>query len=89
MQASILNSKLKLLNTYNNKRRKIAKKYNESIKNSKIIKLTYSSGAVYHQYVIMINNRNALIKKLDKNKIQYGLHYPKSINQLAALKNFL
>ena len=86
LQASILNSKLKLLNTYNNKRRKIAKKYNESIKNRKIIKLTYSSGAVYHQYVIMINNRNALVKKLDKNKIQYGLHYPKSINQLAALK---
>ena len=34
----------------------------------------------------MINNRNALIRELNKNKIQYGLHYPKSINQLNALK---
>ena len=86
LQASILNNKLKLLNVYNNKRRKIAEKYNKLINNKKIIKLFYSSGAVYHQYVIMINNRNALIKKLDKNKIQYGLHYPMSINQLNALK---
>ena len=67
LQASILNNKLKLLNVYNNKRRKIAEKYNKLI-NKKIIKLFYSSGSVYHQYVIMINNRNALIKKLDKTK---------------------
>ena len=86
LQASILNNKLKLLNIYNNKRRKIAKKYDKYINNRKIFKLIYSTGAVYHQYVIMTNNRNALIKELDKNKIQYGLHYPKSINQLIAVK---
>ena len=88
LQASILNNKLKFLDAYNSRRRRIAKIYDELINNKKIIKLIYSTGAVYHQYVIMINNRNALIRELVKNKIQYGLHYPKSINQLTALKKF-
>ena len=88
IQASILNNKLKLLNIYNNKRRKIAKIYDNKILNKKIVKLKYSLSAVYHQYVIMVTNRVSLIKKLNKNKIQFGFHYPKSINQLSALKKF-
>lgn len=88
IQASILNNKLKLLNIYNNKRRKIAKIYDNKILNKKIVKLKYSSSSVYHQYVIMVNSRASLIKKLNKNKIQHGFHYPKSINQLSALKKF-
>ena len=50
------------------------------------MKIRYSSSAVYHQYVIMVTNRKLLINKLKKNKIQYGFHYPKSINQISALK---
>jgi len=86
LQACILSQKLSLLNRYNNKRRKIAKTYNNKIINKKIKKIKYSSSAVYHQYVIMVSNRNLLINKLKKNKIQHGLHYPKSINQISALK---
>ena len=86
IQASILINKLNILNFYNNKRREIAIKYDKEISNKKIKKLIYSSSAVYHQYIIMVNNRNLLINKLNKYKIQYGLHYPKSINQLFALK---
>tara|TARA_B100001057_G_scaffold344711_1_gene345749 strand:- start:309 stop:1391 length:1083 start_codon:yes stop_codon:yes gene_type:complete len=88
IQAIVLNNKLKSLNKYNKKRVIIAKKYDRLIKNKKISKLKYSKFSVYHQYVILVNNRNALIKKLSKNKIQYGLHYPKSINQLDVLKKF-
>lgn len=86
IQASILNNKLGLLNIYNNKRRKIAKIYDNKIINKKIKKLNYSSSAVYHQYVILVNNKNLLIDKLKRNKIQYGFHYPNSINKLPALK---
>ena len=86
IQASILSEKLKLLNRYNENRKKIANYYNENIKNKKITKLTYSNDAVYHQYVIMVNNKSKLINLFTKNHIQYGFHYPKSINQIEALK---
>ena len=86
IQASILLEKLKLLNRYNKNRKKIANYYNKNIKNKKITLLRYSEGAVYHQYVIMINDKSKLINLFTKNNIQYGFHYPKSINQIDALK---
>ena len=87
LQASILIEKIKLLDNYNEKRKKIAKHYDEGIKNKKIIKLNYSKGSVYHQYVIKINNKKKLIDLFKKNNIEFGFHYPKSINQVEALKS--
>ena len=86
LQASILIEKLKLLNDYNEKRRKIARYYDKYIKNEKISKLKYSHGSVYHQYVIMVANKSKLVNLFKKHKIQYGFHYPKSINQIDSLK---
>ena len=86
LQASILIEKLKLLKDYNEKRRKIAVYYDKYIKNRKINKLKYSVGSVYHQYVIMVTNKSKLINLFKKNNIQYGFHYPKSINQIDSLK---
>jgi dTDP-4-amino-4,6-dideoxygalactose transaminase len=88
IQASILNIKINELHTLNNKRRKIAKYYDTLINNKKIEKLKYSKNAVYHQYVIKTKNRNKFIKFLKINKIQFGFHYPKSINQLKVFKKF-
>ena len=34
-----------------------------------------------------MKNRNNLIKYLKKNSIQFGIHYPLSINQLKCFKN--
>ena len=81
IQASILIEKLKLLDKYNKQRIKIANIYDKKITNKKLIKLNYSRGSVYHQYVIMTNNRKRLINLFKKNNIQFGFHYPKSINQ--------
>ena len=86
IQASILIEKLKLLDKYNNQRIKIANYYDKNISNSKLTKLNYSKGAVYHQYVIMTEDRKKLINLFDKNNIQFGFHYPKSINQIDSLK---
>ena len=86
MQAAILNRKINLLNKYNNMRRKIAKFYDNEISNKKISKLNYSKMSVYHQYVICVKGREKLTKILDAHHIQYGYHYPKSINQIDALK---
>ena len=87
MQASILIEKIKLLKNYNKKRKKIAKYYDENIKNNKITKLNYSKGSVYHQYVIKVNDKNELVNLFKKNNIEFGFHYPKSINQIEALKS--
>ena len=85
-QAAILLRKLPLLKRYNKMRRKIAKVYNKNINNKKIQKLNYSKDAVYHQYVVLVKNRQKLTEVLKKNDIQYGFHYPKSLNQIEALK---
>ena len=86
IQAIILNEKLKNLTFYNKKRQKIAEFYNKNINNKKIKKLKYSKSCVYHQYVILVNNRKNLIKIFDKKKIQYGFHYPYAIHQLNVFK---
>ena len=41
---------------------------------------------MYHQYVIKSKNRKKLIKIFNKLNIQYGFHYPFSINQLHAVR---
>lgn len=87
IQATLLDIKLKSLNKLNNKRREIANYYNKNINNEKINIIKYTKFAVYHQYVILVKNRNNLIKYLKKNSIQFGIHYPLSINQLKCFKN--
>ena len=86
IQAIILNEKLKYLASNNKKRQKIAKFYNQNLNNKKIKKLNYSKSCVYHQYVILVNNRNSLIKLLNNKKIQYGFHYPYAVHQLSVFK---
>ena len=86
LQASILRRKLKFLVTLNNKRKKIAKIYDLNINNKYIEKLKYYPGCVYHQYVIKTSKRKKLIELLKKNFIQFGFHYPISINKLNIVK---
>ena len=88
IQASILIEKLKLLDKYNKKRIEIANYYDKHINNKKITKLNYSKGSVYHQYVIMVENKDILTRLLKKKDIQYGFHYPKSINKIDSLMRF-
>jgi len=86
IQCVVLLHKLKTLDRFNEKRRLIAKFYNKQINNSNIFKLNYSKSAVYHQYVILLNNRKKLINLFNAKKIQYGFHYPNPIHKLDALK---
>ncbi len=88
IQATILNEKLKKLNYFNNKRKFIANYYKKNIKNKLIIKLKYSDGCVYHQYVIKVYKLKKFLYYLTKYKIPYGRHYPKPIHKLTALKKY-
>lgn len=88
IQASILSNKLRYLDKNNKKRSLIAKIYNTKIINPKVKKIEYTKGSVFHQYVIMMKkiDKIKLIKLFNKSNIEYGFHYPKSINNLSALK---
>lgn len=90
IQASVLNNKLKYLDKNNEKRSLIAKIYNTKIINPKAKKIEYTKGSVFHQYVIKMKKKDKikLIKIFRKNNIEYGFHYPKSLNKLSALKNY-
>ena len=90
LQAVVLKNKIINLDKYNKKRKLIADFYTKNIKNDKIIKLDYEKGCVYHQYVILSKIKNKIINSFIKNKIQFGEHYPISINNLKFIKkNFI
>ena len=57
LQSVVLNHKLKHLNDLNQKRKKIAKIYNNYILNSLVKKLNCSDDCVYHQYNINKNQK--------------------------------
>ncbi len=86
VQAAILNNKLKSLNRNNQKRVSIANFYNLNINSKYIKKIDYSKGCVYHQYVILSKKEKKIRKLFEKNKIQYGKHYPQPIHKLKAVK---
>lgn len=88
LQASILLNKLPNLDKLNEKRKKIANFYTKNIKNKKIIKLEYSKGCVYHQFVIIVKGIDRFINHLNRNKIPFGRHYPYAIHQLSSLKKY-
>ena len=77
IQAAVLNVKLKSLNNDNLKRIKIANIYNKKIKNKNIIlpKVNKYSLHVYHLYVVLIKNRNKVLKYLKENNIYLSIHY--------------
>jgi len=79
IQAAILNVKLKYLQQENEARRRVAAYYINNIKNKKIIlpqmpqnKLEH----VWHLFVIRCEQRDELLKYLEKAGIQTLIHYP-------------
>ncbi|MCP2027242.1 dTDP-4-amino-4,6-dideoxygalactose transaminase [Flavobacterium sp. HSC-32F16] len=78
LQASFLNLKLPNLDTDNEKRRTIAKRYLSKIKNKKIVLpfWDFSNNHVFHLFVIRTENREKLQEYLNQNNIQTVIHYP-------------
>jgi dTDP-4-amino-4,6-dideoxygalactose transaminase len=80
IQAGILQVKLRHLAHWNEERREAADRYQELLKPAGLsIKLPFEptwAKAVYHLYVVDVENRDALQKHLSKAKIGTGIHYP-------------
>lgn len=79
IQAAWLDVKLPYLDADNEKRRVIAERYSDQIKNS-LIELpampAHREGHVWHVFAVTCKERNRLQKYLEDNGIQTNIHYP-------------
>lgn len=78
LQAAFLNLKLPNLDSDNEKRRVIAKRYLSEIKNDKIILPFWdlTNNHVFHLFVVRTQNREDLQNYLLENNIETVIHYP-------------
>ena len=90
MQAAFLSIKLKSLEADNDKRRSIAKRYLNEIKNSKL-KMPFYDGSknhVFYAFVIEVKDRAHFINYLNSNKVESLVHYPIPPHKQNALQQF-
>lgn len=90
LQAAFLSVKLKYLDADNAKRRDIASRYLEKIKNPKLILPFYdgSKNHVFHTFVVEVDDREDFIKYLNQHKIGWLIHYPTPPHKQKALEKF-
>lgn len=91
IQAAFLSIKLKALDADNERRRTIAIAYLDGVNNSKL-KLPFYDGSknhVFYAFVVEVNDRSDFIEFLNKNNIEWLIHYPTPPHHQDALKEFL
>lgn len=87
IQALVLLEKLKYIDEWNEQREQIAQRYISNLEGSVILPIVHSkSKHVWHMFVVQIENRNKLIADY-KDRIGFGVHYPKPLNQQAAFSS--
>jgi len=90
IQANILLVKLKYIDKWTAKRIQKANIYNELLKNhNEIVKpvVLPNSKHVFHLYVVRLKNRDKIQKKLKKEGISTGIHYPIPLHLQPVYKN--
>jgi len=78
IQGAVLSLKLKYLETWNKRRKTIARLYQQQINNPKIKKQFQPKWAesVYHLFVVAVENRPHFLHYLEVKGIGYSIHYP-------------
>jgi len=78
LQAAFLSVKLRWLDTWNKRRRKLADIYRDILKDSKVIVPVEREYAqhIFHLFVIRVDHRDSLQEELRKQAIQTQIHYP-------------
>ncbi|WP_452601591.1 DegT/DnrJ/EryC1/StrS family aminotransferase [Pontimicrobium sp. MEBiC06410] len=90
IQALFLNVKLKQLDKDNSIRQTIAKGYIKGIENDKITLPFYndSKNHVFHQFVVLVDDRIAFINYLKSEGIEASIHYPIPPHKQKALQQY-
>ncbi len=87
IQAALLRVCLPHVDEWNAKRRDVAKWYGEELAGVSQVtlpKVLPGTEPIYHVYVILVPDRDALQGFLKKREIETGIHYPYSLNTLPA-----
>jgi len=81
-QGAVLRIKLRRLHGWTERRREIAAEYRRLLQGAKLAIPVDDpcDECVYHQFVIYVNNRNAVIAQLAEKGIETAIHYPKPIH---------
>ena len=88
MQAVILRAKLKRIDQYNQARRHVAHLYSELMADLPIV-TPYEDGLgehVYHQYTLLSDRRDDILKALQDNQIGCAVYYPVPLHQQNVFK---
>ena len=90
IQAAILEIKLKFLEKENEKRRILAKRYKQELRNLPITfqEISPVAKSAYHLFVIRTEMRNRMMKFLTKEKILTDIYYPYPIHSQPAFKKY-
>ena len=89
IQAAILLSKLEIFDWEIKERNRMAKIYNEELKNSyHVPEIPQDSVSVWAQYTLQSNKRDRLISFLKENNIPAMIYYPKPMHKQPAYKKF-
>lgn len=76
IQAAILRVKLKHLNKWNEKRNQVAQTYNSQLRSIKTQNIPEDYYSNYHIFLVEVEKRDELQKKLDEAGVQTLIHYP-------------
>ena len=90
IQASILNLKMKYINSFINKRRSIAQKYFMELKgpNIEMPIVNKKNFHVFHIFAVSHPRRELILKKMRSKNINLNIHYPHPIHTMKAYKKF-
>lgn len=83
LQAVILRIKLKHIDSYNQNRRRVAHRYSEALAETGI-QVAFEDGIgfhVYHQYTLLHEKRDDIMKALQDNDIACAVYYPIPLHQ--------
>ena len=90
VQAAFLNVKLPYLDRWNQRRRDIAATYKSGLGRVATILPAHANHApsVFHQFVVLVANRDAVADHLRKRGIGTAVHYPSLISDMAPYAHF-
>lgn len=89
IQAAILRVKLLHIDSWNAKRREIAKIYDEKLKDTDLVTpfISQENEPVYHMYIIQSENREVMLNKLKEKGVATGVYYPVPLHLQKVYKN--
>jgi dTDP-4-amino-4,6-dideoxygalactose transaminase len=89
IQAVVLRTKLKRIEEYNTGRRRVARLYNELLKDSRVT-TPHEDGKgihVYHQYTVLTNYRDKIMQALTDAGIASAVYYPIPLHRQEVFTN--